>query len=271
MIPFVRRAVLEDVPSIARLFAESFDSELHPFLTQAQHGASRFMSLPFLYPHIYGHHKVYVVESSDRIAGYADFRLMSAGQGFLSYLAVASWARGNGLASSLIREFLASEEVTSLSLDVFTSNVAANALYEKIGFSHGPVTTWATRKLPVATFPEAIHAFSVQQAAFDAYGFSEFSTQSGASSPERFGRIGRQVLRCFDLTTFEDDRLLARVRASFPDMEIAFGTFHSETMPAVPHEAIVESERRVLAVAPQAGTSGPRSKIKQRTQRHDKD
>ncbi|WP_123518233.1 GNAT family N-acetyltransferase [Frigoribacterium sp. PhB24] len=270
MIPSVRPAVLEDVPSIARLFLESFDPDLHPFLTQAQRGASRFMSLPFLYPHMHGHHRVYVVTISGRIAGYADFRLMSSGQGFLSYLAVASWARGRGLASSLIHKFLSAEPMTTLTLDVFTSNVAANALYEKIGFSHGPVTTWATRELPEATVPEAIGAFSVQQAAFDTYGFSEFLTESG-SSPERFGRIGHRVLRCFNTSTFENDRQLARVRASFPQMKIAFGTFDSNTMPAVPHEVIVRSERRVLTVSPQANPSGPSSETKLETQYHDED
>lgn len=247
MKPIIRAAALDDVRAVARLFRHSFDPELHPYLTQAQHGASRFMALPFRYPQLYAGHEMLVAMHGDDLVGVADFRRSSPGDGFLSYLFIAEEARGHGLATALIRFFLDKTSVKTLALDVFTSNGPANALYDKFGFSTGPQNSWLARDLPRATSPEGIQDFASQDASHKTYGFSQFTTDGSHFTAANFGHIGDSVLKCFSADTFEDDDVLGRLHASLPECSEAFAVVSGERNTAVPHRFLVRSERRTLA------------------------
>ena len=244
----IRGATVQDVPAVARLFRRSFDPELHPYLTHAQDGASRFMSLPFQHPQLFPDHDMIVAVQGSDIVGVGDFRRSSTGGGFLSYLFVAEEARSLGLATTLIKTFLEQASVTALDLDVFTSNGPANALYNKFGFSSGPRTAWVARDLPPATAAEGIVDFAVQDAAHEAYGFSRFTTDGSHFPPADFGHIGESILKCFSAQQFVDDDVLGRMSASLPGTTEAFAIVDDPWDWDGDHRVLLRSERRRLTV-----------------------
>ncbi|KQO46741.1 MULTISPECIES: GNAT family N-acetyltransferase [unclassified Frigoribacterium] len=248
----VRPAVLADVPLLADLTARSFDESLHPYLTVAQAGAARFLALVVTHPHLHPGRELLVAVSEEAVVGYADLRTSPEGDAFLSYLCVVEEARGRGVATALLDAFRAERSPRSLALDVFTSNGPANALYDRLGFGRGPLSTWVTRPLPAAaSVPAPVEAFATQHATHEAYGFSQFRTgdlpvAGGMRAPSTFGRIGETVLKCLTLADFDDDDVLAALRASFPTTTEAFVIVADDSRPASPHRVVVTSERRTL-------------------------
>jgi len=248
----VRPAVLDDVPLLADLTARSFDEALHPYLTVAQAGAARFLALALTHPHLHPGRELLVAVSEEAVVGYADLRTSPEGDAFLSYLCVVEEARGRGVATTLLDAFRDERRPRSLALDVFTSNAPANALYDRMGFGHGPVSTWVARPLPApAATPAPVEAFASQHATHESYGFSQFRTGElvvggGPRAASTFGRLGETVLKCIVPGDFDDDELLAAVRASFPTTTEAFAVVADGRRPASPHHVVVTSERRTL-------------------------
>jgi ribosomal protein S18 acetylase RimI-like enzyme len=173
----VRPGVVDDVPLLADLTARSFDGALHPYLTVAQAGAARFLALALTHPHLHPGRELLVAVSEEAVVGYADIRTSPEGDAFLSYLCVVEEARGRGVATTLLDAFREERRPRSLALDVFTSNAPANALYDRMGFGRGPLSTWVARPLPAAAAaPAPVEAFASQHATHETYGFSQFRT-----------------------------------------------------------------------------------------------
>lgn len=248
----VRPAVLADVSLLADLTARSFDPSLHPYLTVAQAGAAQFLALVVTHPHLHPGRELLVAVIEEAVVGYADLRTSPDGEAFLSYLCVVEEARGRGVATALLDAFRAERAPRSLALDVFTSNEAANGLYDRLGFGRGPLSTWVTRPLPAAAgVPAPVEAFASQHATHEAYGFSQFRTNDlhvtgGTRAPSTFGRIGDTVLKCLAPADFDDDDMLAALRASFPTTTEAFAIVADDSRPASAHRVVVTSERRTL-------------------------
>lgn len=211
-----------DLPRVVAMLKTSFDSRVTPYMTYAQSGAGAFLEVPLLYPQSFVD-RFFTVSTNDRdeAIGFAEFRMMAPGTGFLSYICVDHDFRGLGVASSLIEAFVNSRQsLEELELDVFDNNLPALRLYEKFGFARGGQKAWLSRCLPSPSVPLSISQPHAAAAIFATYGFCE-TTAEWRSIEVRLGRIGTDVLRCFNIESFSDNALLASARATFPSPTVA--------------------------------------------------
>ena len=208
-----------DLPSVGAMLSGCFEPELRPYLTYAQHGIKTFLEVHLVHPESFPGKLYYVAtDADDLVIGFAEFRLSAANVGFLSYICVADHARGLGVATSLIEHFVLSHgRVERLELDVFHDNLPALRLYEKLGFTHHSKNVWLRRYLPLPSTALSLSHFPVSAATHAAYGFCELQVEWQAQNV-RLGRIGANVLRCFDLRSFNDDALLASAKATFASL-----------------------------------------------------
>ena len=188
-------------------------------MTYTQHGAMAFLEVHLLHPNSFPD-KCFLVstEGSDHTVGFAEFRMNAQKVGFLSYICVDDHYRGLGVATSLINHFVGSHQpLDSLALDVFDDNSPALHLYEKLGFVRETQKAWLRRYLSSASTPLSIHQLHMPAAAYATYGFCELQVE-WRGEDTRLGRIGTSVLRCFDISAFGDDDLLASAKATFPSL-----------------------------------------------------
>lgn len=246
--PSIRNLTLDDVPTVVQMVRDSFDSRLRPFMIYGQHGMVNFLSVPLEFPECKSDRQQLVMEIEGAIVGFADFRLLGDGAGFLSYICVASHARGQGVATRLIDFFLASHpDVTELSLDVFRENSSARALYSKLGFESKYTSAWVTRSVPDPSGSVAIPALPASIAAFRAHGFCELGVKLGQDS-FNVGLIGAQTVRCPSTSSFENDALLSGLRGVFPHVDRAFAIVLESDLPSlrVRHELVTLADRMQL-------------------------
>jgi hypothetical protein len=119
----------------------------------------------------------------------------------LDYVAAAPCAAGSGLGTLLLRDAVAASEGL-LSMDVFASNVAVRAWYERSGFVpryERPVQVVELAKVaPLeTTYPEVQPSLQEAREMEDARGFAEFEVKNG-SVTYRFSLIGRSTVRLLD-------------------------------------------------------------------------
>lgn len=212
-----------DLPEVGVMLAECFPVSLVRYLTYAQHGVSAFLEMQLTHQHLSpGSFYRVAVDAQDRAVAFAEFKMVAPRTGFLSYLCVDRHARGKGVATSLMREFVDHRDLERVDLDVFEDNAPAVRLYTKLGFVEQGQNVWLRRPLPAPTIPLSLFDFPSSAAAYAAYGFCELRPQS-ANPALRLGRIGSRVLRCFDVSSFNDDSLLSRAKATLPDLtEVLF-------------------------------------------------
>lgn len=212
--PTVRFLRREDIPTVVKLLHESFDHRLRPFMTYTQQGIGDFLSVPLEYPGLASCRMRLVVEHHEEIVGFADYRMLGQGSGHLSYICVKASARGRGVATTLISEFLRLyPQVKLLSLDVFRDNDPARALYRKLGFKPVRVSAWVTRSTPVPLGSVAIESIEASMAAYRRHGFCELDVHF-EEQHIKVGLIGPH-LRCFSVDAFENNALLAGLRQVF--------------------------------------------------------
>ena len=119
----VRQAKLYDVPAMARIERDSFESpwsadEITKDITAG------------------GNVYVAVAECGDEKAGYGEIRSV-AGEAQVYNIAIAPEFRRNGIGEALLRHMIDRAEedgCTLVTLEVRSRNSAAMALYEKLGF-----------------------------------------------------------------------------------------------------------------------------------------
>lgn len=230
------------------MLSECFSPELRPYLTYAQHGVPQFLEGRLTHPESFPENLYCVATGRDDLAiGFAEFRLSTKNVGFLSYICVSEHARGLGIASSLIEDFaLSHASLERLELDVFPDNLPATRLYEKLGFTLCSQNVWLRRHLPLPS--TALSLFDPQVSAMtqDSWGFCELHVE-WQDQKIRLGRIGANVLRCFDLQSFNDDDLLAGAKATFASLTEAFTVLPTnETIAAAPGTETVTLGNRMV-------------------------
>lgn len=223
----------KDIPAVVELLHQSFDSRLRPFMTYTQWGIGDFLSVPLKYPGLLTDRTRLVMEHHGEVVGFADFRSIAGNKnGHLSYICVRPSARGQGVATALISEYLSMHpQLEMLSLDVFRDNGPAKALYRKLGFKSQQVSAWITRSLPTARGSVFIESVEASLAAYNRHGFCTLDVRF---DQERLnvGLIGTDVVRCFSIDSFENDAALAGLRQVFTSTE--------QAMTVVPEAGLVD-------------------------------
>ena len=224
-----RTVLTDDLCKIQNLICASFDSSLHPYMVSTQHGAEHYLRVFVEYANFHQDRYLLLAESeSNDLLGFADFRVLDGGIGFLSYICVTEIARGQGIAKRLISRCLAHfPEIHTVQLDVFEDNHAAKSLYRRLGFEEGSHSVWFVRSCPVISTRKInitdirFENLPLSLANFEKYGFCELSGFFYGRKI-KFGRLGENVLRCFQPEDYEDDVLLAEVRYVFPAISEVF-------------------------------------------------
>jgi ribosomal protein S18 acetylase RimI-like enzyme len=248
--PEIRAMRVEEIPLIVDLVRESFDTRLGSYMIYGQPGIGAFLSVPYKYPQWKHDRKSIVAVIDDRILGFAEFRLIDGEVGFLSYICVASHARGKGIAKQLIAAFLiAHPSLNELNLDVFHTNVEAVGLYEKLGFRRIATSAWVTKALPPPKGSVGIPSLPAAMAAFDAHGFCEVDAIVD-EEVIRVGFIGKATVRCSTTSSFENNILLAGLKAVFPHLDQAFAVIPEGNVSSLnaAHEVLTLSDRMTLAI-----------------------
>ncbi|ADY27193.1 GCN5-related N-acetyltransferase (plasmid) [Deinococcus proteolyticus MRP] len=232
------------VPAAQRLLTESFDERLQPYMTATQAGAEAFLLAYVSTPQLHPERQYLGATLGDELVGYAEFRQTEPQVGFLSYICVSPLARGQGVASRLIRHYLAiTPGLKSMALDVFADNVPALTLYRKLGFQEQAVTLWWRRPLPEpAPTPVQMLNWPAALAMYQRYGFCEYQIRFEG---EKYvlGRMGETVLRCTQAADFANERLLAALRAAFPALQQALLIAPEDAAPHADAEAFNRSLR----------------------------
>lgn len=216
----IEEMVCDDVGDVHALVSGSFSARLRPYMTTAQSGAARFLD-SYVRTTVVNSDRLYRVARSDEghLLGFADLRLTGETSSFLSYIAVAPTARGMGVASAILDDFLTGHpQVRSMDLDVFSDNFSARALYEKRGFSQTGSMEWWVRKVPGGSAPP--RGWTLENPADAAawhhsFGFCNYLIKTG-SETRRVGRIGSETLRCYSAHDFTDDDFLRGMAALVP-------------------------------------------------------
>ena len=117
-----RRMKPEDVPAVSRLEQETFSMPWSEkdFLDMVEKEDARY----------------YVAEREGQLLGCCGL-LMIAGEGNITNVMVAPWARNQGIGTEMLRHLLSEgsrEGMTAYTLEVRVSNAAAIHVYEKLGF-----------------------------------------------------------------------------------------------------------------------------------------
>lgn len=244
-------------PAESARIAELLRAAFQPYLPITQIGASEFLRVYFERPESSPERVRYVWADNNTVLAYADFRMISAGCGFLSYICVDERAKGQGIATALINQFICEYSPSSLSLDVDEDNEAARALYKKLGFEQMKRSRWLTRTIPQGEHsmgPLQFRNLHVSHACFVQYGFCEIET-TWAGQPLCFGRIGTGRLLVPTLDTFRDDAFLASARKSFPSLDEAL--YHEDSSESVDDpntHVLCEENRFTLQISSNPGS-----------------
>lgn len=235
-----------DAGVAGQLLRESYAPTLRPFITHAQTGVDDYLTAVLQHPTLFTDAELSVaVDDDDRVVGFCEFTVRQ-GTSHLGYVCVSPEARGRGVATALIHEYLDRSRPHDVTLDVFTDNAAARALYDRLGFTEESQRSWYVRPLPAPTTPPVVLNGAEAVAAHTRYGFSNL-TVSTATGLRTLGRTGDGVLRCRAVDDFADDELLASVRACFPGLTEALVIVPgSGEQPQVPDQTVVTRSARLV-------------------------
>lgn len=237
----IRHASAEDMEAVAALVRASFDAVVGRYMVYTQQGVGAFLRVFLDHPHLSPDRTFLVADNGDgAVEGFAEFRTSGESSSFLSYLCIATYARGKGLGQALVEAFFEIRpHISEMRLDVFHDNAPALALYQKLGFQSEDVGVWFSKNLPLASnLVPTITDLTTSEACFRAYGFSELTLRHEGRDA-RLGRIGPCVLRCFSATDFADEYLHAAARAAFPTLTEALYIASGRDVEAQPPSASI--------------------------------
>lgn len=250
---------LADVDEVQELVSHSFETSRRPYMTSVQPGAARFLEAFLQHPSLSPDRRYRVARSkAGALLAYADFRLIGEKASFLSNITVAPEARGRGVATALLDDFLnVHPSVESMELDVFSDNAAARKLYEKRGFRASHSVEWWIRNPPsIHPLPENWSLKNAPDAAawLRTFGFCEFSVDT-RTEVRRFGQIGHGTLRCFSVEDFRDNRFLSYAANLVPMVENVLYIGPSDAGKPIEDCKSVNTSLRMIARHAQAGRS----------------
>lgn len=223
----IRSAVGADAPWLSEVSRDSFPPRLHPYLVSAQPGIGRYWGVVIENPASFRDRSFLVAETADGVrTGFAEFQRVGSHRAHLSYVCVVESARGRGIASTLLQEYVHRHpEVDEMQLDVFAENVAARSLYQRLGFSADSTTTWWATEIGPDPDVDSDAETDIEltglhgaKAWADTYGFGEFAAPV-RGKPARFGRPSPRVLRCFEPEVLMEPRVLRAIAAALPGLD----------------------------------------------------
>ena len=247
-----QRAAESDLAAIPRLVGAAFP-ELAPYMIYAQPGVSAFLA-GFIENPAFSADRVILV-SRDNVGStlaFAEFRLLGQARALLSHIYVDQTTRSGGLGRRLIAEFLERHPaIEELSLDVFSTNSRARALYYRLGFQDVDQQAWVVRPLAQTSVAGnvVVKDLPFVQATFDRFGFCQMTASYDRRS-RPLGRIGETVLRCFSVEDLGDDGLLGALVDGYPTLREVFAILPTEELETVDSRAVCinRSIRMTLAV-----------------------
>ena len=209
-----------DAPAVSRVYQANFPAQIKRLSSYGQFGLSEYLSDLLQNSALFENFRFYIYELPEGI-GFAEFRVLGV-QGFLSNIFVDQALQGRGVGTQLIERFLDEHPfLTSLSLDVFESNLGALRLYERLGFKRETPRGWYICRLgkgQAETAELATDGLLSRIAMYQRYGFTEYQVADGPL----IGRLGEQVLRCRAPEDAFNSKVLGAIERYFPEIEEAF-------------------------------------------------
>lgn len=230
----IRALCPEDVDLVGELVRDSFRTELTSYMVATQPGWTSYLRVVLAQPESFPAHRLTVAERGGRVVAFADYRVPTSGQGFLSYICVDPAARGEGVGRRLFAELIRRQgKVASVGLDVFADNEPARALYASMGFREVSRQVWWRAPVPAGSTPVALDGLPAALASLERYGFCEVAGDDTGRS-FRFGRMGGSVLRAFSGDDYDDADLVARLVATFPELREVYAVLPDDVTPRHP-------------------------------------
>ena len=163
----------DDASGIVATILEGCAPHLRQLVLYGCSGAVRYVAAQISIQHAGGETHYTVARSQGRLLGLAEFRRLPQFL-FLNNIAVRSEARGQRVATRLLREaiLLAGQKHDRVvALDVFEDNALALGWYKRLGFSAQSTTTWYTSRLgPGEVSPVVISGYAQAEACQEAFG-----------------------------------------------------------------------------------------------------
>jgi ribosomal protein S18 acetylase RimI-like enzyme len=236
----IRTMETSDLPAVGALLASAWGPKITPYMISSQHGFKAFLEAKMTNPESLPWEWYVATDEEDKVIGFAEFDLTKAKTGLLKLIVVNKFFRGRGVATSLIERFVMSHNsLERLELDVFDDNYSACHLYEELGFIQRSQNVWLRRRIGSHSTPLHFSQSPPESAATHAaHGFSLLRLQ-WQGQDVILGRIGENVLRCFDIRSFTDDKLLAGAKATFASLREAMTVLPVNETDALPPDTFI--------------------------------
>lgn len=217
------------VGELVEVIRMSIPSDLVRYTIYGAQGIESFISAQLSEP--LGDTSFCMLLEGSQVVAASEFRRLPGGA-FLNYIAVRPERSGEGLGTRLLLEAVRALKLGSqqtLSLDVFTNNVAARRWYARMGFESMAGTTWYLAKTRGDAEPYPVAGLPFANACHKAFGFSQLQAVTPGGLVN-LGRLAESAFRVAGLHCLEDPRLIATCFALDPNRDLLM----LETSEAIP-------------------------------------
>ncbi|MCE5268413.1 MAG: GNAT family N-acetyltransferase [Planctomycetaceae bacterium] len=216
-----RTAVAADAPQIVALIRDAFPAPLVTAMTYGCPGVADFVAEQIAVQDL-GGETFYVVAADEQgLVGCAEGRRLPR-RLFLSYIAVSSTIRGQGIGRRLLLALIeaAGIEADELALDVFDFNTAARRWYDRLGFESRESGSWCEASLDGGRpRPVRLIGYAQAEACHRLYGFSQFTLCTPEGQYD-IGRLEARWYRLSDPAAIEAPGVLATLKRLAPERRL---------------------------------------------------